>query len=253
VKNGAMISPLPYLPAITDDTSLLLEALATSSSQDVPTCPGWTVARLAGHVGRVHRMAARIVSLGLLAPPAADDLPPVPEGVDDIASYLRDGSAELHSVLTTTALGSPAWNMIGEPYVAGFWPRRIAHETAIHRVDAQFGSGTTPTAIATDLAIDGIDEFFDLMPARVLNKQPTASLGGSLHLHATDGPGEWMIEIESGVLHLSHGHGKGSAAVRGTASDLLLGVWGRLPFESNQFDCFGDADVRQRFADLGAF
>jgi uncharacterized protein (TIGR03083 family) len=253
VKNGAMSQPLPFLSAVAGDTSILLDVLVASPSEPVPTCPGWTVQRLCGHVGRVHRMATRIVSLQLQVPPSPTDLEAVPDGSNEVVSYLQRGLAELTAACESSHADAPAWNMIGPPFVTQFWPRRISHETAIHRSDCQLAIGLIPTPVAVDLAIDGIDEFFELMPVRVLSPENPVSLGGSVHLHATDGPGEWMIEIESGELKVEHGHGKGAVAIRGTASELLLGLWGRLSFSGDQFQCFGDNTIRDRFALLGAF
>jgi hypothetical protein len=54
-----------------------------------------------------------------------------------------------------------------------------------------------------------------------------SGVGGSVHLHATDGDGEWFIETGDG-LTWTRAHEKGDVAVRGTTSDLLLLVWGRL-------------------------
>ena len=40
----------------------------------------------------------------------------------------------------------------------GFWFRRMAHETVIHRVDAELAAGLPTAHVPDDLAIDGIDE-----------------------------------------------------------------------------------------------
>lgn len=50
---------------------------------------------------------------------------------------------------------------------------------------------------------------------------------GSLHLHRTDGDGEWLLTAVDDVLNVVHEHAKGDAAARGTASDLALLVWNR--------------------------
>ena len=47
---------------------------------------------------------------------------------------------------------------------------------------------------------------------------------------------------------MTHEHAKGDVAVRGTASDLLLFVWGRLPGES--LEVLGDASLIERFFEL---
>ena len=40
-------------------------------------------------------------------------------------------------------------------------------------------------------------------------------------------------------------HAKGDVAARGTASDLLLFLWGRVPADT--LEVFGDADLLARF------
>ncbi len=66
-----------------------------------------------------------------------------------------------------------------------------------------------------------------------------------MHLHRTDGDGEWMFagDGEGGVT-VTHEHGKGDAAVRGTAANLLLWIWGR---PADGLECFGDAEVAARW------
>ena len=55
---------------------------------------------------------------------------------------------------------SPAFTWYGPDQTVGFWIRRMAQETVIHRVDAELGAGVASIApIPADLAHDGIDEF----------------------------------------------------------------------------------------------
>ena len=41
-------------------------------------------------------------------------------------------------------------------------------------------------------------------------------------------------------ISFEHGHAKGDVALRGTASDLLLWAWNRVPVD-DRFEVFGDA------------
>lgn len=59
-----------------------------------------------------------------------------------------------------------------------------------------------------------------------------------IHLHATDGEGEWLIRFDPGDVVVESGHAKGDAAVRGPAGDLLLWLYGRVPLDDLQ--AFGD-------------
>lgn len=252
MKNGT-VTQLAFLQQVPADTFALLDVLRRDPERSVPSCPGWNVMRLAGHVGRVHRMAAFVVQNRRDAPPGKEDIEAAPDDAQSTDEYLLRGLARLLETLRATPADSPVWNMTGQQLTAGFWLRRTAHETAVHRADAQIAVGQPLSQIPSDVAIDGVDEFFELMPSRVLNKHPDASLGGSLHLHATDGPGEWMIHLTDGQLRVEHGHGRGDAAIRGTGSDLLLGVWARVPFSGTQFERFGSDEVIANFAALGAF
>ncbi len=51
-----------------------------------------------------------------------------------------------------------AFTWYGPDQSVGFWIRRMAQETVIHRVDAELAAGSQIAAIPADLAADGIDE-----------------------------------------------------------------------------------------------
>ena len=87
------------------------------------------------------------------------------------------------------------------------------------------------------LAADGIAELLVLF----LGSDREASLGGSLHVHATDADSEWLIQSDGPQLVATPGHEKADAAVRGSASDLLLFLWNRVPVSS--LDVVGDASI----------
>jgi uncharacterized protein (TIGR03083 family) len=221
----------------------------------VPSCPGWDLARLVGHIGRVQRMALSVISTGALEPAPGSSLESPPNDADALRAYFSSSSEQLLSDLRSTPPDAPSWNFLGQPQTASFWSRRMAHEHAVHRYDAELAANDT-NPIPTHVAIDGIDEYFLIANVRVLAKKPEFSLGGSLHLHATDGHGEWMLRTHSvndaSQILVELGHGKGDAAIRGTASDLLLGLWGRVALsDSSRFEHFGDANVVSAIASLG--
>jgi len=118
----------------------------------------------------------------------------------------------------------------------------MAHETSIHRVDAQQATGSV-TAVAPELAIDGVAEALTLfLPMLVASRGEPA--GGTLHLHDTDAEGEWLLTFGEGMATVEEGHAKGDAAVRGLAEDLYLWLWGRLPLD--RLEVFGDAELAER-------
>jgi uncharacterized protein (TIGR03083 family) len=126
---------------------------------------------------------------------------------------------------------------------AGWWRRRILHETLVHLWDAQAATGT-PDPIDGDLATDGIDEYTEVSLRHSRRRPNRVYPAETLHLHRTDGPGEWMFArgaTEHEVV-VTHEHGKGDAAVRGSGEQLLLWIWGR-PVTDLEF--FGDAEVAE--------
>jgi predicted lipid carrier protein YhbT len=91
------------------------------------------------------------------------------------------------------------------------------------------------------------NEFLDVvLTTRVAQDRKAAySSGGTLHVHCTDTDGEWLMSFGDGLVSLERSHGKGDAAVRGTASDLLLLLTNRVG--PSAVETFGDAGVLDRF------
>ena len=70
-------------------------------------------------------------------------------------------------------------------------------------------------------------------------------VGGSVHLHCGDVPGEWTVREADDGFAVAREHSKGDCAIRGAASDILLSLWRRVPLST--CDVVGDADVAARF------
>ena len=109
----------------------------------------------------------------------------------------------------------------------------MAHETTIHRWDAQSAYGF-PEPAEGELAVDGIDETFEIMlpVRRMWAEHPRPGSGETFHFHRTDGRGEWLLRFEPEGPVVTREHAKGDVAVRGTASDLLLFLWQRIPADA---------------------
>jgi uncharacterized protein (TIGR03083 family) len=233
-----------YLDAITRESDELVDA-ARSCAPDtaVPSCPEWDVAALLEHIGRVHRWAAANAMRAPDAEPWRSRDLDIELPADHAARlvWVRDGASALVDALNRVP-DTPAWTFM-PPSTVGFWQRRQAQETAVHRFDAQLAAGA-PEPLDGALAVDGIDEVLAMIPVRPGATPPTGS-GETIHLHATDRDGEWLIALEPDGMRVRRGHEKGDVAARATASELLLLLWGRI--EASEIEVFGDASILERF------
>ena len=119
--------------------------------------------------------------------------------------------------------------------------------TAIGRVTPEASTGT-PKPFDGDLAADGIAELYEVvMPFNLARREVTLPTS-SLHLHRSDGEGEWMIKGVDGAISVTREHGKGDAAVRGPASDLFVFAWHRAMPDTLQI--FGDDAVARAWSAL---
>jgi uncharacterized protein (TIGR03083 family) len=124
--------------------------------------------------------------------------------------------------------------------------RRRLHEATVHRADAAIAVGAD-YRLAPELAADGIDEWLERVAVEVSAESSPLDAGKTLHLHATDddlgSAGEWTITGTDDGIAWSHEHGKGDAALRGSAKDLLLAVVRRQTATEGGLEVFGDTAI----------
>lgn len=205
----------------------------------VASCPGWTVADLVWHVGEVHLFWRSVVAERWQDPSPYVE-PERPLG-DELVPWFREGVQRTVEVLTGADPDEPVWTWAPRGGTVAWIVRRTAHETAVHRWDAE------PYQLEPALAVDGVSEFLEHFTNRP--RAGAAPLGGTVHLHATDADGEWLVSEPDAGGPLAHAaeHAKGDAAVRGSASDLLLLLWRRVGLEDpGRFELFGEPEVARR-------
>jgi uncharacterized protein (TIGR03083 family) len=218
-------------------------AEAPDLAADVPTCPGWTITDLARHTGTIHRWACDIVATKAGARLAAPDVASPWESADGWAQWLVAGATPLLTELRLAGPLTPVWSW-GPGRTSGWWARRILHETTVHRADVELALGADPD-IDPVVAADGIDEFLFNLPSARRPYAHLASLptGASLHLHATDSDGEWVVRFTDSGIAWERGHEKATTAVRGPVTALLLFTYGRLPVSDPRLAAFGDESI----------
>jgi uncharacterized protein (TIGR03083 family) len=214
-------------------------------SLPVPACPGWTVADLALHLGSGQRWAASILLSG-----TAQKVPEVLRTTISWADWYAGTSAALAAALRAVDPDEPCWNFAPVDQRAGFWARRRLHETAIHLVDAiQAGAPerTGLDVIPPALAADGVDEVLEVFLPRMLARGFAPAVTRQVGVRATDTGHEWTLTpVPQGDRpHVRRGKAAGEAVVAGTAAELELCLWKRLPSESLTVE--GDPEVGAGF------
>ena len=241
------------IDVITDEArALAAAARATGPDAPVPATPEWSMAKLVKHTGTTHRWVLAIAATREFANPGELDLG-LPEDPALYPEWFEAGAATLTSTLSDIDPLADMWSW-GVDQHARFWSRRMAHETAVHRWDAQSARGTQ-VVIRADVAVDGIDERLEnLTPSMNFNPAGAAALcgtGETVHFHTTDAEGEWLLRFGPNGVVVSREHAKGDVAVRGRASDVLLYLNGRRPLEG--LEVFGDAGVLDAHAAMRSF
>lgn len=238
------MDPHQHLDTIRDESARLVAAAeAAGLDTVVPSCPDWTVADLLGHVGRIQRWQADIVARRVQEAEFSFADPPTDPAV--LVSWVEDATALVLEVFAAAPPDEVVWTFLG-PGSPTFWIRRQAQEVALHRVDADLAAGRAP-ALDGALARDGIDEFLDVVVQFRARDRMTGT-GETVHLHRTDGDGEWLVRLTPDGPEVERTHAKGDVAARGSASDLLLAIRGRV--EPSALELFGDESVLLRFIDL---
>jgi uncharacterized protein (TIGR03083 family) len=222
-------------------------------SAPVPTCPDWTIQQLFRHVGRGHRWAAQIVRDRVedyLDPRTVRDGKP-PSDPDGAIEWLHGSARAVVDAVADVGHDTPVWTFLG-PRPAAWWVRRRLHEATVHRADAALTLGV-PYELEVSLAADGISEWLDRLAAEQWGgRAAPLDTGVTLHLHATDdldSAGEWMIRGDRDGISWEHWHGRGTAAVRGRAVDLLLALLRRRSAADAGLRTVGDEQVWANWLD----
>jgi uncharacterized protein (TIGR03083 family) len=221
-----------HIGSVREDGALMVVAVAQADPEGaVPTCPDWTVRDLVRHMGGVHRWATGFVR-GRIEPLHADlDVVVGTWPADaELADWLAQGCTDLVASLTAAPEDLQCWTFLPAPSPLAMWARRQAHETAIHRVDAQLAAGLPISPWTPAFAADGVDELLSLFVPRrstALRADPPVTLV----VRCADVDASWLLRLDAhGVTTTpSAGSDRDSAncTVTGRAGDLYRALWNR--------------------------
>jgi len=216
--------------------ALRTAAVAAGPDADVPSCPNWTVHQLVRHIAKVHNWVVKAIQS---APAGSSPHPDQPPAEWDLLLTWWDEQLDaMLGRLAGAGPDAPTWVFDeGLAPTTAFWARRQAHETAIHRLDAEHasaGSGASDSVPSLvfdpDFAADGIDEAIVLMVPRTLAGRPP-DVEGTVLFHAADAGRAWLARLTPGAppeIGPAQVSGIDSdASVVGTADAVYRAVWHR--------------------------
>ncbi|MGH4011805.1 MAG: maleylpyruvate isomerase family mycothiol-dependent enzyme [Pseudonocardiaceae bacterium] len=214
-------------------------ALPTAADAEVPGCPDSTLAETLRHVGSVHRVTRIWVRDGH-RPEQWQQSP----SDGDLIDFVRTGLDELVTELSRHDPADPCDTWWPADRTHGFWRRRMAHETTVHRVDVQAAAGGPVHPIDADVALDGIDELLFLWFGHRLGELRISSpQHGAVALSAADR--RWLAVFEpdrSTARRVEEPDVRAAdAVVSGSPMEVYLWSWGRLPDQSVRIS--GDQDA----------
>ena len=232
MTESTRLAPDRYLALIAADGQRLVAVAEGHLDNPVPPCPGWTVTDLLEHTGSVYNHKIACMRLGRR--PLESEFAHAPAEGEDLLAWFRGAHAELLTELASRPPDSATYTWYPPEQDVAFWIRRMAHETVVHRVDAESASAQV-TAADDDLAIDGIDEVLHLFLSYALGEDPDEDVdayqGRSLRVRT--GSWAWQLSVDTSdpanKIPLQRISAPAQATVSGEPSELLLWLWGRRP------------------------
>jgi uncharacterized protein (TIGR03083 family) len=245
----------PVLLRLIDERSAAFRAAVRSApglELQVPTCPEWTLPDLVQHLGEVHRFWAAAVNAGPAATPppqsTAEGAGAAPREREALLAWSAASTRQLLDALRGAGPDRGCWTWWGasqSPQDSGAVARHQLQEVTVHTYDAQVTAGA-PQPLPDQAALDGVDEFLSTC---VAGTDPWPHETAVVDYHATEGC-SWRLWLSADGARVNRLAVPGTvpataadqsldaagASARGTASDLVLVLYDRIPIDSLQLD-----------------
>ncbi|MEU3529255.1 maleylpyruvate isomerase family mycothiol-dependent enzyme [Streptomyces sp. NPDC038707] len=229
---------------LIDERSVALRAAVSSGTgldARVPSCPEWTLFDLVRHLGGGHRFWAAVVAAGPAGAPPVERqaVSDAPRDRDALLEWSAESTRRLLSALR--AAGPEAgcwawWSVSGSPRTAGAVARHQVQEAAVHAYDAQLAVGAAQP-LPDEAALDGVAEFLSTCctTTSAWPHEPAV-----VDYHATEGR-SWRLALSADGARATRLPVPGTApaadaCARGTAGELVLALYGRIPVDSLELD-----------------
>ena len=237
------------MAAASADGRALIAAAETDWQRPIPHCPEWDAAELVRHMAAILQWMAAVVGSDHRG--GRHGLDPGPQDQAELSSWYLSCLQNTVGVLAATDPDSPTWTFssLGDRRAA-WWARRLAVEIAIHRWDAQHAlncaGGPSPVPVDAEIAHAGIQEFVTEFLPGLLSGEGGQHFTGVLHLHASDAPAEWWIDLNTAASVSPRP--AADTDLRGSVSDLLLWLTNRLAIDD--LDVVRRSDVAEHWGQL---
>lgn len=220
-----------YVACLAHDAARLRAVAEGHLDARVPSCPDWTVADLVRHVAEAYQHKTESIRRGEKPQPWPPDL-----STEEPIALLDRSLADLLAEFEAHDPADRAWTWFPDDQSVGFWIRRMAQETVIHRVDGELAADEI-TAIPADLAVDGIDEVlviflgwdsFDTLKQAGPEEWPGLDQADGRVIQIAAGGKEWSVRPTPAGVEVSPGGTPDAAvSVTGDPADVLLWLWRR--------------------------
>ncbi len=223
-----------HIMAVGREAKLFAEAARNGGLEpDIDSCPGWNMRDLVRHLIEIHLWAAAHVAQPH-DKPWVDDLAELavfwpdlaifwPDDSDLIGHYLQT-NANLVDALESAPPDVESFTFLPAPSPLAMWARRQAHETAVHRYDAESAAGIA-TAFDPIFASDGIDELLSAFAPRT--KAFPIESTKRMSVHTSDTDDHWQMTLGPDGIITSREEGPAEVTLSGDAQDLYLALWNR--------------------------
>ncbi|MGK5440486.1 maleylpyruvate isomerase family mycothiol-dependent enzyme [Micromonospora sp. URMC 105] len=240
----------PDLLRLIDERSTAYRAAVAAAPNldvQVPTCPEWTLFDLVQHLGQGRRSWAATVAAGPAASAKSAAVgPAAPREREALLAWSAESTQQLLDALREAGPDRGCrtwWGRSQSPQTCGAVARHQLQEITVHTYDAQVTLGT-PQPLPDEVALDGVEDFLSTCCATTATWPHEPAV---VDYHATEGR-SWRLWLSAAGARAARLPGTvpataagaepdaADASARGTASELVLAFYGRLPVDALKLD-----------------